>query len=120
MPGGNGGLQGDGGAVGAGVVGAAGDGDAAGAGVVAAAGSGGIGWPLRTMVTRLMRTGVSGLSSLLRWTRAIDATSRTEWASHWPKMVYLPLSSATASSVMKNCEPLVRSEEHTSELQSLR
>ena len=40
-------------------------------------------------------------------TRAMEATSRTVWASHWPKMVCLPLSCGTAASVMKNCEPLV-------------
>ncbi len=70
-------------------------------------GSGGMGWPSRTMVMRLMVTGVRGLSSALRSTRAMEATSSTEWASHWPKMVCLPLSSGTAASVMKNWLPLV-------------
>src|SRR3979490_104576 len=63
------------------------------AGVVAggAAGKGGMGWPSRTIVTRLMSTGVRGLSLELRSTRAMDATSRMECASQRPKMVCLPL-----------------------------
>src|ERR1700716_262903 len=82
------------------------------AGVVAGvaggvAGRGGMGWPSRTMVTRLMSTGVRGLSLELRSTRAMEATSRMEWASQRPKMVCFPLSWGTASSVMKNWLPLV-------------
>src|SRR5438045_6187967 len=72
-----------------------------------AAGRGGIGWPSRTMVTRLMTTGVRGLSLELRSTRAMEDTSRMEWASQTPKMVCLPLSWGTGSSVMKNWLPLV-------------
>ena len=55
-------------------------------------GSGGMGWPSRTMVTRLMTTGVMGLSLVLRSTRAMEATSRAECSSQSPKMVCLPLS----------------------------
>src|SRR5258708_546541 len=76
-------------------------------GVAGAAGSGGVGCPSRTIVMRLITTGVTGLSSALRSTCVMEATRRTLWASHWPKMVCLPLSWGTASSVMKNCEPLV-------------
>src|SRR3979490_650588 len=79
----------------------------AGAAAGGAAGGGGIGWPSRTMVTRLMSTGVRGLSLELRSTRAMEATSRTECASQSPKMVCLPFSWGTASSVMKNWLPLV-------------
>src|SRR5665213_1934688 len=54
-------------------------------GCVGEAGGGGMGWPSRTMVTWLMVTGVRGLSRPSRSTRAMEATSRTECASHWPK-----------------------------------
>src|SRR6202011_516157 len=91
-----------GGAIGA-VVAADGAGGVAGG----VAGKGGMGCPSRTMVTRLMTTGVRGLSLELRSTRAMEATSRAEWASQSPKMVCFPLSWGTASSVMKNWLPLV-------------
>ena len=45
------------------------------AGGAEAGGSGGMGWPSRTMVMRLMTTGVVGLSLALRSTRAMEATS---------------------------------------------
>ena len=58
-------------------------GDAAGAVVgtacvAGAAGRGGIAWPSRTIVTRLMTTGVAGLSLESRSTRAMEATSNAE------------------------------------------
>ena len=57
----------------------------------AAVGSGGRGWPSGTMVTFLRTTGVSGLSLLSR--DACDGLDdqHAGVASHWPKMVWLPL-----------------------------
>jgi hypothetical protein len=57
---------------------------AAGAAAVAAGavGSGGNGWPSGTIVTLLIRTGVTGLSFAFFSTRAIDCTTSTECGSH--------------------------------------
>src|SRR5271170_3653618 len=48
---------------------------------------GGIGSPSRTIVTLRRITGVSGLSSASRGTRAIAFTTSTPSGSHWPKSV---------------------------------